>query len=471
MRLSSRPLPVAVALAGACFLAGSVLLVVRLRSSGSPPNPHAPAPPARPGPDRSEPGAVEPRPPDPGRTRIRLRWPDGRIEVVEETPARTAERQRAVADTRALLEQAQDAFHSEFLRLHEKEGAGAAVRFLEAFVRDPREGVEDLARVAKAIEISAALLGALGDGSPETKAFEQFRSVLSSRLRSVLASGNADGRARALAAGHLARLPAGVAVEEAPATLEEGLPTYDLGRLVSVYPVTGAPDGEWAGSGGALAGDDGLADVLEGLARNATLEAATRTASLRALVARPDVLSRIPLADLACRDPDQSMRRTAVDLLARDPKAALSSGDFFSILGAQPDSQTGADVLRKLGPRVPADAALTATLNEVLAAPPEGRHPRDPWKDALFLEAALQVGVEAYVRNPADHGMFALLTGHLEAWAARSWTGSSPVLSLAERASARRLREFVPALEGILPVLKNERERVRLREILETFGP
>lgn len=465
---------------GACVLAGVACLRFA-RTDDSDPTYHKPKTPAKwPG-DRASPVNVTqsasnnpPIPPSSTAEKaevelpkqfIRLRRPDGTYEVVEETLEIRERRDARMREADQLHDQETSRFKAEFRQTLKERGPEAALLLLGPLLRTPERMIEDEARVYEAIRLAVEIQKDLGL-KPGTSTFERVRADAAARLASFFTNEAVSPFVKKIGLAYLAGRAIDFNVLGERSVEIDGLQAYDPAEPLQVIP------GERAGARGdrqasSLGSNPALKDPVLGnacqrLIGDTSAPPYLRAAALRALGNSPEILEHLDLsAGLA--DPSSEVREATVDLLAIRPGGTPPS-TFFALLQGEQDPQTKQLLFERLsGPAFAQPQMLQVLTQSLPIAPSEDDR---NFSDALYRATVLRLTLQQY-STQKDASVLSLLAGRLNDWSQIEWRGvDSPIVTVAENAALKGLKEFVPHLKAVVGLLPSPVDRQRVQVAL-----
>jgi len=399
---------------------------------------------------------------------IRIRRADGRVDIVEETGEALRPLMERIKRSEELFNKAQEDLQDNFFQTLESKGASEAWALVEPYLRNPSRDVTDLARVYRAVDFLVSILHGIGLDDEETRRFAPLASNLNSCLRSLLVDDSIDPYVKKIALASLGGNFPSISFHGPTGTLTDGLYTYDEEEPIApTVMVRFTPSTEGA-IPHPLLRDPGFVELLSKILNGRDSSPYVRDAALIALASRRVLLDSVDLVSIAAHDPSEVVRRTAIVLLPLRTER-LDSEAFLTVLKAQKSDDMRAELLKSFGSADGHGRELVDVLRSVLSSPNHAPEDSDWWKSALYIDAAIAVGLDRYARL-RDPELFSLLTSNIHAWAAWEGKGDSPLSGLSQHAANRGLREFAPYLRTALPSVKREWDRRLIGEALQKLG-
>ena len=399
---------------------------------------------------------------------IRILRPDGSYDLIAETPEVIRRRAERREMAKARFEGTKDRFRDDFYRKESEEGAGAAFAFLLEFLRNPGADIDDVARVYAAgillIDVLQGIDGAVSGASP----YKGFRAAAISRLEGLLREPSANRTLKRMMLSQIGRLGRRFIFAGDEGTREDGVNTYNPSApftvLVSVQePAAGADASEKPNP---LLSDPAVFDLLLRVALEPAghpHDSFVRNTALLALRGVPDALEEDQLIELA-KGPDKMVQKSAVYLLSRRTEG-LPPTEFMNVLRSQTDPIGMSSAIERLGVKALAEPEAYLALHEAFS---ETLPKSLSWRDNYYRTTVLRVAVDAYEHH-RKQTLLQLLTGYANRWATEKWGSDSPLVLLAERAAAKKLREFVPILRSHITLVDSAGHRVRIEKAIEAL--
>ncbi len=371
---------------------------------------------------------------------------------------------------RLRCQQAEQDLFGELGGVFQKEGPRAASRRMEAYFRNPKDGLEDTAKVYAAIRWCTWILQDTAvPNVDDLRLFAPVRDSMVEGLRTLLNNPETSPRVKQVAFAYAAGIGVTLSYFGDLGILQEGVWSYEpLKPYVAIAEVEAPTVGIGllpVKSESTLLSDPILSGIGVKLILDPQVDPNLRGAALLAVGGQPtEHIGRPSLIALARGDESEEVRQAAITVIGWR-SGQLSSGDAISIIQAQREADTQGIAIGALGLVASNDPGFPNVLGAVLLAQPDESN--EWYTIALLKQEALTVGMAVYEKG-RDPAILTLLTQQLQTWAGDLKTADL-VATVAREAVKRTLPELEPSLRLALSSMTGQAAKAEVEQALRAL--